>query len=127
MPTMSRLPGETSGGLASKVGHMEGQFRIDLTYERILGEADTEVEVPTIAVAGAEVERGRLAVEALSVVEVQPSVTEQLSSLDINELSEDANRRRISAHSGSERRLQLRRLGIGVLPDRRTPPADAYS
>lgn len=65
---------------------MEGQFRLDLTYERILADADAQVEVPTLAVQGAEVEQGRIAVEALSAVEVQPAVTEQLSSLDINEL-----------------------------------------
>jgi hypothetical protein len=65
---------------------MEGQFRLDLTYERILADADAQVEVPTLAVTGAEVEQGRIAVEALSAVEVQPAATEQLSSLDINEL-----------------------------------------
>jgi hypothetical protein len=65
---------------------MEGQFRLDLTYERILADADSQVEVPTLGVQGAEVEQGRIAVEALSAVEVQPAVTEQLSSLDINEL-----------------------------------------
>ena len=65
---------------------MEGQFRLDLTYERILADGEPLIEVPTLAVQGAEVEQGRLAVEALSAVEVQPAVTEQLSSLDINEL-----------------------------------------
>jgi hypothetical protein len=65
---------------------MEGQFRLDLTYERILADADAEVDVPTLAVDGAEVEQGRIAIEALSAVEVQPAVTDQLSSLDINEL-----------------------------------------
>jgi hypothetical protein len=65
---------------------MEGQFRLDLTYERILADAEPEVDVPTLAVRGAEVEQGRIAIEALSAVEVRPAVTEQLSSLDINEL-----------------------------------------
>jgi len=65
---------------------MEGQFRLDLTYERILADADAEVDVPTVGIVGAEVEQGRIAVEALSAVEVQPAVTDQLSSLDINEL-----------------------------------------
>jgi len=65
---------------------MEGQFRLDLTYERILADAESEVEVPTLAVRGAEVEQGRIAIEALSAVEVRPAVTEQLSTLDINEL-----------------------------------------
>ena len=58
---------------------MEGQFRIELTYERILVDDASEVEVPTLTVRGAEVEQGRIAVEALSAVEVQPATTEQLS------------------------------------------------
>ena len=65
---------------------MEGQFRIELTYERILVDDASEVEVPTLTVRGAEVEQGRIAVEALSAVEVQPATTEQLSALDIKEL-----------------------------------------
>jgi hypothetical protein len=65
---------------------MEGQFRVKVTYERILADGETEVAVPTIKVRGAEVEQGRIAVEALTAVEVQPSTTEQLSSLDISEL-----------------------------------------
>ncbi len=65
---------------------MEGQFRIELTYERILVDDASEVEVPTLTVRGAEVEQGRIAVEALSAVEVQPAATEQLSALDIKEL-----------------------------------------
>ena len=65
---------------------MEGQFRLDLTYERILSEGESQVEVPTLAVQGAEVEQGRIAVEALSAVEVQAALAEQLTSLDISEL-----------------------------------------
>ncbi len=65
---------------------MEGQFRLDLTYERILTDGETRLEVPTLTVVGADVERGRIAVEALSAVEVQPAVTEQLSSVEVSEL-----------------------------------------
>lgn len=65
---------------------MEGQFKIDVLYERILADSDTEVLVPTLAVEEAEVEQGRIAVEALAAVEVEPVTTDQLSSLDINEL-----------------------------------------
>jgi hypothetical protein len=65
---------------------MEGQFRLELTYERILSDDTSEVDVPTLTVRGAEVEQGRIAVEALSAVEVQAAATEQLSSLDIKEL-----------------------------------------
>ncbi len=65
---------------------MEGQFRIELTYERIMLDSAAEITVPQIAVADADVEHGRIAIEALSVLEVQASQVEQLSSLEINEL-----------------------------------------
>jgi hypothetical protein len=64
---------------------MEGDFRIELTYERILPDGSA-VDVPSIRVRGAEVEQGRIAVEARSAVEIRPSVTEELSPLDVNEL-----------------------------------------
>ena len=65
---------------------MKGQFRIELNYERIMLDSAAEITVPQIAVADADVEHGRIAIEALSVLEVQPSQVEQLSSLEINEL-----------------------------------------
>lgn len=65
---------------------MDGQFRLDVNYEKILSDQITELAVPTIGVLGAEVEHGRIAVEALTAVEVQPGITQQLSTLDINEL-----------------------------------------
>jgi len=65
---------------------MEGQFRLDVEYERIMVDSDEAVEVPTLAVRGAEVEQGRLAVEALSAVEVQASTKTQLTDLDVNDL-----------------------------------------
>jgi len=65
---------------------MEGQFKIDVIYERILADNEKEVRVPTLAVRGAEVEQGRIAVEALAAVEVKPAATDHLSSLDVGEL-----------------------------------------
>jgi hypothetical protein len=65
---------------------MEGQFRLEVNYERIMGDDDPEPRVPTVSVADAEVEHGRIAVEALSAVEVRATTAEQLSSLDVNEL-----------------------------------------
>lgn len=65
---------------------MEGQFRLELNYERIMVDGALQNPVPTIGVAKAEVEHGRIAIEALSAVEVQPAVVEQLSPLDLNEL-----------------------------------------
>ena len=65
---------------------MDGQFRIEINYERIMDGEALESAVPTVSVVGAEVEHGRIAVEALTAVEVRASKSEQLSSLDINEL-----------------------------------------
>ena len=65
---------------------MAGQFRIEVAYERITADAESEVSVPTLSVVGAEVEQGRIAVEALAAVEVQVASAEQLSSLDPSEL-----------------------------------------
>ncbi|MEM7353898.1 MAG: hypothetical protein AAF657_24065 [Acidobacteriota bacterium] len=65
---------------------MEGQFRLEVAYERILETAEAELEVPTLGVAGAEVEQGRIAVEALSAVEVRPAAVERLTTLDAAEL-----------------------------------------
>ena len=65
---------------------MDGQFRIEVAYERLMNDGGAEFEVPTLQVSNAEVAHGRIAVEALTAVEVQASTTEQLSSLDINEL-----------------------------------------
>lgn len=65
---------------------MEGALRLEVNYEQIIGDYQSEVGVPTISVAGAEVEQGRIAVEALSAVEVRAGVTEQLSSLEPTEL-----------------------------------------
>lgn len=65
---------------------MEGQFKIDVLYERILSDSESELQVPTLAARGAEVEQGRIAVEALAAVEVKPVATDHLSSLDVNEL-----------------------------------------
>jgi hypothetical protein len=65
---------------------MEGDFRIEASYERLLGENETEVEAPTMRVRGADVEQGRIAVEASSAVEVAPRAVEALSPLDVREL-----------------------------------------
>ncbi len=65
---------------------MEGQFRLEVNYERIMADGEPEPRVPTVSVADAEVEHGRIAVEALSAVEVRAATVEQLSTLDVNEL-----------------------------------------
>jgi hypothetical protein len=65
---------------------MDGQFRVAVNYERITGDGTNEVPAPTLSVVGADVEHGRIAVEALAAVEVRTASVEQLSSLDVNEL-----------------------------------------
>ncbi len=65
---------------------MEGVFRVETTYELITELGDAEVSVPTLQVLGAEVEQGKIAVEALSAVEVKPQTIEQLSTLEPSEL-----------------------------------------
>jgi hypothetical protein len=80
---------EVDGGQAIDMEftrEMEGQFRIEVIYERITDNEASDLVVPTIAVMEAEVEHGRIAVEALTAVEVRATVTEQLSNLEINEL-----------------------------------------
>jgi len=65
---------------------MTGQFRLEINYEKILGATKSELEVPMLEVSGAEVQHGRIAVEALTAVEVQAAEAKQLSLLEINEL-----------------------------------------
>ncbi len=65
---------------------MTGQFRIEVNYERILTDTESDPLVPTLHVVGAEVEHGRIAIEALTAVEIQALVAEQLSALEIGEL-----------------------------------------
>jgi len=65
---------------------MDGQFRVELTYERIMLDGTAETQVPQVDVLGADVSHGRIAIEALSALEVQPGQVVQLSTLEINEL-----------------------------------------
>ena len=65
---------------------LEGQFRIEIAYERILADTEADIAIPTLGVKGSEVEQGKIAVEALSAVEVRASSIKQLSSLDPAEL-----------------------------------------
>ena len=65
---------------------MEGQFRIEVSYEKITSESEAKLPVPALHVTGAEVEQGRIAVEALSAVEVGEQRREHLSPLDPSEL-----------------------------------------
>ncbi len=65
---------------------IEGEFRLEVTYEFIMNDGVDAIEIPTLSVMGAEVEQGKIAIEALSAVEVQPSEATHLSYLDPSEL-----------------------------------------
>jgi hypothetical protein len=65
---------------------MEGQFRLEVSYEKITSEGEAKITVPTVHVVGAEVEQGRIAVEALSAVEIGEQRRDHLSPLDPAEL-----------------------------------------
>jgi hypothetical protein len=70
---------------------MTGQFSIEVNYEKILNEKNSgvnnsELVVPTLSVLGTEVQHGRIAIEALTALEVKTAQSQQLSTLDINEL-----------------------------------------
>jgi hypothetical protein len=64
---------------------MEGDFRVEATFERLLSDA-AEIDAGSLRVRGAEVEGGRIAVEAASAVEVAPAVVEALSPIDVRDL-----------------------------------------
>lgn len=66
---------------------MEGRFRVEAVCERITGHEE-ELEVPLLGVPDAEVERGRLGVEALAPFQVDASTVERLSPIDPSELPE---------------------------------------
>jgi hypothetical protein len=65
---------------------MEGTLRIEIAYERVLAGQQEKLSVPAIHVNGADMEQGRLAVEALAAVEVQPAEIKRLLPLDVQEL-----------------------------------------
>lgn len=65
---------------------MDGLFRVELNYERIMVDGAIQTTVPRVEVEGADVQHGRIAIEALTALEVQPGRVAQLSSMEINEL-----------------------------------------
>ncbi|MGE0787703.1 MAG: hypothetical protein AB7S26_18655 [Sandaracinaceae bacterium] len=66
---------------------MEGRFRVEVVCERITGHEE-ELGLPLLSVSGAEVERGRIGVEALAAFQVDAATVERLSAIDPSELPE---------------------------------------
>lgn len=66
---------------------MEGRFRVEVVCERIT-EQEEQLEVPLLGVVAAEVERGRIGVEALAPFGVDARAVERMSPIDPAELPE---------------------------------------
>ena len=65
---------------------MEGAVKVELVWERVLAPGDLELEVPLVHVVGAVIEQGRLAIEALSAVEVKELEAKRVMRVDAQEL-----------------------------------------
>jgi len=65
---------------------MEGRLRVEVSYERITAAQEGELGVPLLHVVGADVERGRMAVEALAPFQVDVADAAQLSVIEVGEL-----------------------------------------
>ncbi len=66
---------------------IEGRLAIEVLSERITGQED-ELGVPFLSVIGAEVERGRVGVEARAAFQVDVASAERLSPIEPSELPE---------------------------------------
>lgn len=66
---------------------MEGRFTVELLCDRVTGQEE-ELSIPLLGAAGAEVERGRVGVEALAPFQVDMASAEHLSPIDASELPE---------------------------------------
>ncbi|MFK7984812.1 MAG: hypothetical protein AB8I08_02200 [Sandaracinaceae bacterium] len=64
---------------------MEGHFPVQVRCERITGQEE-ELDIPLLSVDAAEVERGRLAVEALAAFQVDEADSTGLSAISPSEL-----------------------------------------
>ncbi|MCB1043912.1 MAG: MnhB domain-containing protein [Acidobacteria bacterium] len=65
---------------------LEGQIRVEMDYERIIDFNQAQVNIPLAVCEGAEVQQGRVALEALTAVEVQPANLENVTEMDWQEL-----------------------------------------
>ncbi|AKF05341.1 hypothetical protein [Sandaracinus amylolyticus] len=95
---------------------MEGDVHVELRWERIVAAGETELDAPMAHVEGADVEQGRVAIEATAAVEVEPARAEGLSPVEVSELPEELVVRSESpvllayrwAHASPAPRLALR-------------------
>lgn len=68
---------------------MEGDLRVELRWERMGAAGETDVSAPIAHVEGADVEQGRIAIEATAAVELSARDAQGLSPMDVSELPED--------------------------------------
>lgn len=66
---------------------MEGRFTVELLSDRVTGQEE-ELTIPLLGAQGAEVERGRVGVEALAAFQVDMAAADGLSPIDAVELPE---------------------------------------
>ncbi len=68
---------------------MEGDVRVELRWERMGAAGETDVAAPMAHIEGADVEQGRVAIEATAAVEVSAREAAGLSPMDVGDLPED--------------------------------------
>ncbi len=65
---------------------LQGALRIEIAFERVLGGSQQKLAVPAIHIPGADMEQGRLAVEALTAVDIQPAAAMRVLPIDVQDL-----------------------------------------
>ncbi|OGX39209.1 MAG: hypothetical protein A3D87_07720 [Omnitrophica WOR_2 bacterium RIFCSPHIGHO2_02_FULL_50_17] len=65
---------------------LKGNYVLELTYERNIGEGSVVAEIPWIKVRGAERENGHIGVSAMTNVELAAHKLERVTSIDVKEL-----------------------------------------
>jgi hypothetical protein len=68
---------------------MDGELRVELRWERIASSGETDVAAPMAHALGADVEQGRIAIEATAAATVEARTAEGLSPIDLGELPEE--------------------------------------
>ncbi|TNF23504.1 MAG: hypothetical protein EP329_27430 [Deltaproteobacteria bacterium] len=65
---------------------LSGTLRIEVVWERVLAPGEKALRVPLVHVAGAALEQGTVAVEALAAVEVEATTVERMQPIDARDL-----------------------------------------
>jgi hypothetical protein len=86
-----RVEGETSAPRLHLwfTQEMEGDVRVELRLERMVPAGEAAIDAPLVHVDGADVEDGRVAIEATAAVEISADHAEGLSPIDLADLTED--------------------------------------